>query len=308
MHKIKSGIININKPSGITSFDVVKRIRKKIGGRLKVGHAGTLDPNARGVLLILVGEATKISGFLMEQEKEYEAGIVFGVTTDTQDGEGKVLERRECGVSAKDVEKAVNGFKGRQKQVPPMLSAKKHKGQRLYKLFRRGVTVDREPEDIEIKSIFLTSCNIPRAELKVICSKGTYIRTLCHDLGEKLGCGAYMSSLTRTRVGNFRLEDSVACSNDDSFNECMIPLNSVMSGYPFILVGADTADAVRNGRQIQESDVVNLDNIKRKYREDEMPEVFPVFDRDNNLLAMAHAENKSASGSEYVFKLLRVMV
>ena len=262
---------------------------------------------ATGVLLVLVGEATKVSDFLMQREKEYEAVMVLGVTTDTQDGEGRELSRDGRIVTAEEVEKALNGFSGPQKQVPPMLSAKKHRGRKLYELFRRGVTVRREPEKIEIKSITMSSFDFPEVGLRLVCSKGTYVRTLCNDIGKRLGCGAHMSSLVRTRVGRFSLKDSVGFTHGIDYEGKMLPLNSVMSSYPHLLVNSKTADGIRNGKQISESEVINMEAVREEYGSKRSSEVFPVFDEKHVLLAMVHACRKNASGRDVRFRLLRVM-
>ncbi len=304
---MKSGIININKPSGLTSFGIVRGVRENLGKKVKVGHAGTLDPGARGVLLLLVEGATKVSGFLMNQEKEYEAKMILGMTTDTHDGDGRILTRKECNVSAGDVKEVLVSFTGPQEQVPPMLSAKKHKGERLYRLFRRGETVKRNPENIEIKSLILLSCNLPEVEFRVTCSKGTYVRTLCNDIGERLGCGAYMSSLVRTRVGGFTLKDSTHYDEGVSYDKHIMPLNSVLSGFPHLLVNMETANGIRNGKQIGESEVINIDKIKKKYGRNRLSGMFPVFDQEKNFLAMVSAENRNVVDGNVELKLLRVM-
>jgi tRNA pseudouridine55 synthase len=304
---MKGGIININKPSGLTSSDVVSRLRKNLGGKRKVGHAGTLDPNARGVLLILVDDATKVSNYFMHQEKEYETLIVLGVATDTHDGEGRVLSNSDCRITREQFEAALKKFTGRQKQVPPMLSAKKHKGEKLYELFRRGVTVTRKPEDIEIKSIKLLSYDYPKASFRLVCSKGTYVRTLCNDIGEFLGCGAYMDSLIRTRVGKFVLKDSVSEIENTGCDKYIKSLENLLAEYPCIIINEESARGIKNGKQIEPADVVNICNINEEFKEKEPCNIFPVFDENRNLLAMAHAMNKNGSAGEITFKLLRVL-
>jgi tRNA pseudouridine55 synthase len=200
----------VDKPAGITSFDVVARVRRALGER-RVGHAGTLDPMATGVLPVCVGEATKLVPFLMGGDKEYEAEACLGVTTDTLDATGTVVAEASCAhVTRADVEALLPRFTGRILQVPPMHSALKIDGQRLYELARKGVEVEREARPIEIHALTLTAWTPPRLGLRVCCGKGTYIRSLIDDLGRALGVGAHMTALARTRVGAFARAAAVA--------------------------------------------------------------------------------------------------
>lgn len=203
-------ILIIDKPSGMTSHDVVDAVRKRFSIK-KVGHCGTLDPMATGVLVILKNEATKLSSKLSCDDKEYMCRLTLGVSTDSHDSTGKQMASKEVeGITDKSIKDAVLSFMGKQKQMPPMVSAKYHNGQRLHRLARKGIVVDRDPVDIEIKDIVVLSINGRDIELKIHCSKGTYIRTLCHDIGQRLGCGAHMSSLRRIRSGKFCIKDAIA--------------------------------------------------------------------------------------------------
>ncbi|MFC1767807.1 tRNA pseudouridine(55) synthase TruB [Candidatus Margulisiibacteriota bacterium] len=202
-----NGILIVDKPSGITSYDVIRRLKKIIKPE-KIGHAGTLDPIATGVLVILLGKFTKMATDLLADDKEYVFEATFGVATDTQDSSGKVLSERPVDISKMQLREAMEKFKGEIEQTPPMVSAVKHKGQPLYKLARQGIEVKREPRKILIKEFELINLDADKAVFKVVCSKGTYIRTLCHDLGELLGCGAHMSQLRRTRSGKYTVGDS----------------------------------------------------------------------------------------------------
>jgi tRNA pseudouridine55 synthase len=202
-------IIIIDKPAGMTSHDVVDFVRRKLGIK-KVGHCGTLDPMATGVLVILTDKATKLSAGLSSDDKEYICRLTLGISTDTHDSTGSIIKKRPIeGITEQSIKEAILSFGGKQKQTPPMVSAKYHKGERLYKLARKGIVVHRDPVDIEIKDIDIISMADDTIMLKVSCSKGTYIRTLCHDIGKKLGCGAHMSSLRRTRSGNFHINDAM---------------------------------------------------------------------------------------------------
>ncbi len=202
-------ILNINKPAGWTSFDVVKKIRAAIRVK-KVGHAGALDPFATGVLLICTGGATKRVQSLMNFEKEYLAEIELGKTTDTYDRTGVILTETDASaIDFAKVQQAAKAFEGEIYQTPPMYSAIKMQGQRLYKLARRGEVVERRPRKITIQTLELIRFENPHITLKVVCSKGTYIRALAHDLGERLGCGAFLQALVRTRIGPYRLADAM---------------------------------------------------------------------------------------------------
>lgn len=204
-----SGILNIDKPAGLTSHDVVARVRRLVP-KTRVGHAGTLDPMATGVLVVCIGKATRLVEYVADTDKRYRATIRFGVTTTTWDAKGEVVERRP--VEALDlgaIEAALPRFVGAIDQVPPMYSALKRNGQPLYRLARRGVTVERRPRRIEVYSLDVEGWDAPDLTVRVHCSKGTYVRALAHDLGEALGVGAHLAALARTAVGAFTLERAV---------------------------------------------------------------------------------------------------
>ncbi|MFO8027142.1 MAG: tRNA pseudouridine(55) synthase TruB [Opitutales bacterium] len=206
------GILLVDKPQGITSHDVVSKLRRVFHIK-KIGHAGTLDPMATGLLVMLVGKATKVSQFLMSMDKEYTGTIRLGQITDSQDADGEIVEELPVPeLVAENVLKEMKSFIGDQYQTPPMFSAKKINGQKLYKLARQGKTVEREPRVINISKFELTRLEPPEIDFLVACSKGTYVRTIAHDLGERLGCGGHLSGLRRTGVGQFRIEkaDTIA--------------------------------------------------------------------------------------------------
>src|SRR3954467_13047030 len=204
-----SGVVVVDKPSGPTSFDVVRRVKGLFKTR-RCGHTGTLDPTATGVLPICIGDATKIASFVSEGEKEYDAVVRFGAITDTQDAAGRTLETRPlAGLTEEAVRAGLQQFVGLVEQTPPMYSARKVDGKRLYELARAGEEVEREARQVHIDEARLLFFRSPDAGIFVRCSKGTYLRTLAHDLGEKLGCGAHLRELKRVRVGPFSLGDSV---------------------------------------------------------------------------------------------------
>ncbi len=204
------GIMLVNKPKGITSHDVVDVARKRLGLR-KIGHAGTLDPMATGLLVLLIGRATKLSNRFVEFDKEYEATMTLGKKTDTGDAEGKVIAEFQIGddITEEKIKGVFSRFVGEIEQVPPMVSALRHRGKRLYELARKGIVVERPPRRVKVYKLDITRIALPQVDFIVACSKGTYIRKLCEDIGDSLGCGAYQSRLHRTRIGPFRVEEAV---------------------------------------------------------------------------------------------------
>ena len=202
------GVLNIYKEAGWTSFDVVAKMRGILKIK-KIGHTGTLDPAATGVLPVCIGKGTKKVESFMADDKVYRAVMLLGVTTDSQDMTGEILTRSEVNHTEQDVREAIKSFIGGYDQIPPMYSAKKVGGRKLVDMARKGIEVERKPRFVNIMDIGIDDMSLPRVTMTVTCSKGTYIRTLCHDIGQKLGCGAAMESLIRTRVGRFKIEDAV---------------------------------------------------------------------------------------------------
>ena len=199
------GVLLVDKPQGLTSHDVVYRLRRKLQMK-KIGHAGTLDPMATGLLVMLIGKATRISQYLMSVDKVYEGEITLGVVTNSQDAEGEVMETRPVpALTEAAVREVMKSFLGDQYQMPPMFSAIKIGGVALYKLARKGEEVEREPRFIRVAAFELTSFALPRLTFNLHCTKGTYVRTIAHDLGQKLGCGAHLSALRRTGSGQFTI-------------------------------------------------------------------------------------------------------
>ncbi len=266
-----------------------------------MGHAGTLDPNAEGVLLILLGEATKISAYLIKLEKEYEARMILGVSTSTQDGQGEILRTTEPNVELKELKKVFHKFLGIQEQIPPMVSAKRHHGKRLYQLFRQGTIIERAPQKVEIKKLELLSCDMPRVSFRIICSSGTYVRTLCHDIGEVLGCGAYMADLVRVRVGNFKLRNALSWDRKELFEQEVQSISEALSDFPSILVSRWMGRRIKMGRQIKSSEVINVSLSTSEIVDAE--KTFRVVDEDGNLVALAKSRPTPDIGE---FKLLRV--
>lgn len=211
-----NGIINVYKEKGFTSHDVVAKLRGIVKQK-KIGHTGTLDPDATGVLPVCLGNATKLCDMLTDKSKEYVTTMRLGFCTDTQDISGEVLDRREVTVSKEEVQTVIMSFVGRYDQIPPMYSALKVNGKKLYELAREGIEVERRARNIEIISIDILEIKLPDITMKIHCSKGTYIRTLCHDIGLKLGCFATMVALERTKVAGFLLENAHTLSEIETY-------------------------------------------------------------------------------------------
>lgn len=252
-----NGIVVIDKPSGWTSHDVVGKLRGILRER-RIGHGGTLDPMATGVLPVFIGRATRAVEFCESADKDYTAGLRLGVVTDTQDITGKVLEARNTEVTEEQIMAVLETFKGFQQQIPPMYSAVKVNGKKLYELARKGVETERKPREIEIKHLELVGKDGGDYILNVTCSKGTYIRTLCHDIGQRLGCGAAMSSLIRTRAGAFTLESSVTIENiaevaeKGSAEDMLMPIDSLFTAYPALTLSTQNEKKCRNGNEFAE--------------------------------------------------------
>ena len=263
-----NGIINVYKEKGFTSFDVVAKMRG-IYHQKKIGHTGTLDPDAEGVLPVCLGKATKVCDMLTDRDKEYRAVMLLGVTTDTQDITGEVLKESLVEASEEEVRQAVMKFVGKIDQIPPMYSALKVNGQKLCDLARAGVTVERKARPIEIYSIVIEDINLPEVTMTVRCSKGTYIRTLCNDIGQALGCGACMKSLLRTNAAGFSLADSHKLSEleKDPYMD-IIPIDKVFDSYPKINSTEIALKLVENGNRLPAEFVSTdiLPEADKKYR------------------------------------------
>ncbi len=249
-----SGVIIIHKPSGWTSMDVCAKLRG-IFHEKRVGHAGTLDPMATGVLPVFVGRATRAVPFAETGEKEYVAGLRLGLTTNTQDTSGQILETRPASFSRSEVEATLSLFRGPIQQLPPMYSAVKIQGKKLYELARKGVEVERKPRQVTIFALELLDAPSPDGDflLRVRCSKGTYIRTLCHDIGMHLGCGGCMSSLIRTEACGFSLDDAVSLSEIEAAPDpatLLRPVDQLFRDCPPLRLQASGEKKVRNGMSL----------------------------------------------------------
>lgn len=257
----------------MTSHDVVEKLRGILNFK-KIGHAGTLDPNASGILLACLGKATKIAKFLTEYDKEYEAVIKLGVTTDTYDQEGKIIQiENDLKISEVEVRRAVESFKGEIWQTPPLYSAIKQKGKKLYQYARAGKQVERKKRKVIIKDVRVLEIKLPYVKLKVSCSKGTYIRSLANDIGERLGCGAHLFSLCRTRIGPFELKDALDLEameeirNEDKIGNFLISVEKVLAHIPSVVVKDGFAKRIREGPNLFPSSV---SSAEKEFNKDQM--------------------------------------
>lgn len=249
------GVLNANKPSGISSYDVIRHIKSILRSPIPIGHAGTLDPLASGVLLVLLGEATKVSRFLLNLPKEYVAGVLFGKQTDTDDITGETLsERPVLGVTAESIRTGLKRFTGEIEQVPPAFSALKQNGQPLYRLARKGLEVHPKPRKVMISELELLDWRPPTATFRCLVSAGTYVRALARDLGTSLGTVATLASLVRTKVGQFTLEDATAPDVLDatSLIERLAPIDVALSWMPRVAVSPVQAQQLHQGKVVSE--------------------------------------------------------
>jgi len=297
------GIINVYKEKGFTSFDVVAKSRG-IFKQKKIGHTGTLDPDAEGVLPLCFGKATKVCDLLTEKNKEYKAVMLLGKVTDTQDISGTVLEEHEVSVTETEVKEAVMSFLGDIMQIPPMYSALKVNGQKLCDLAREGKTVERKARPVTIHELEILEMNLPRVTMKVKCSKGTYIRTLCEDIGAKLGCGACMESLLRTKVSEFYIEDAIKLSELEAlvkectegiapseWNNKLFPfvrsVDSVFLKYPMAVVKKEYNKLLYNGNRI-------VSSILMEEQKDYQIQPIRIYDEEGHFIGIyEYDENRN---------------
>lgn len=265
------GILNINKEKGISSAKVVSLVRRALDMK-KVGHTGTLDLEASGVLPIVVGKATRVSDYMMTKDKVYETEIILGAKTDTLDASGEFIAKSDKIVNKEEFLQAMNTFKGEIKQIPPMYSALKVDGKKLYDLAREGIEIERKVRKVNIYDIKLLDFDFPKAIIRVTCSKGTYIRTLVDDIGEKLGTYAYVNELVRTRVGDFDIKDAI--NSEDILNleksdiiESMQPIDFALKDFDKIILNKKYLDNLVNGQVVEVEK--NLDETVRVYAADE---------------------------------------
>lgn len=256
------GVLVIDKPLGPTSHDIVAKVRRALKID-KVGHTGTLDPMASGVLPLVLGKGTKLARYLSGSTKTYQATICLGVTTETLDAEGEVVQRRDVDVTQADIDRVLEQFRGEISQVPPMYSAKKIDGQKLYQLARKGVEIAREAKQVTVLHLHCGGYQAPELHFEVACTAGTYVRVLAQDIGEALGCGAYLKALRRTQAGPFSLSQSItldaALEDPAAALTHVVPLSCALSELPRIDVPADIARMIALGHQLSVADLRVLD-------------------------------------------------
>lgn len=301
------GLINVLKEPGLTSHDVVLYLRRLFKLR-KIGHAGTLDPGAAGVLPICVGQGTRVSEFLMGKPKRYRAEITFGIETDTYDAGGSIVQKQSCTkVGPEDIMNVLKHYRGEIKQVPPMVSAIHYKGKRLYELAREGKTIERKARKVVIYSLelltFYDTYPYPRALLDIHCSKGTYIRSLCADIGNALGCGAYLSFLIRTESGPFKLENSFTLKEIEELwqkQDCsfLLPIDYALEDLPAFTVKEKAVTSILNGLPIAPSGIIGAVGNSN------LPKIVRLYSPSGKLLALANYIEQH--GGTWVYKPQKV--
>lgn len=286
-----NGIINVYKERGYTSHDVVAKVRGILRER-RVGHTGTLDPEAEGVLPLCIGPATKVVPYLTDADKCYEAEVILGATTTTEDATGEVLETRPVNVTAQQVEAVVKSFIGDYEQIPPMYSAIKVNGVRLYELARKGMVVERPKRQVKIYDCEIIAPLVEnKFKIRVHCSKGTYIRTLCTDIGEKLGCGAHMGSLLRTKVGHYELKDSLKLAEIEAVKENITAhiedLEEIFKELPQCIVKASLEKLLYNGNALK---LHAIEAFEESYKQD----FIRIYDTKNRFIALYKWDEKKS--------------
>ncbi|MBQ3124174.1 MAG: tRNA pseudouridine(55) synthase TruB [Clostridia bacterium] len=275
-----NGVIIIDKPKGKTSHDIVGILRKKFGTR-KVGHTGTLDPLATGVLPVCIGNATRAADMLLSGEKKYRATMILGKRSDTLDVEGKITEEKAVTVTQQQVRDVIAGFVGEQDQIPPMYSAIKKDGKKLYDLAREGIEVERKARRINIYSIDVVDISLPEITIDVHCSKGTYIRSLCDDIGTRLGCGAVMSELRRTYTAGFSIDEAYTIDELDNIpnlSGTLKPTDSLFSDFPEIHLNEKQEKSITNG-------------VRMTWRSGKEGETYRVYAPDGRFLCISRLED-----------------
>jgi len=290
----------MDKPAGLSSAGLVAAVKRTLGVR-KIGHAGTLDPMATGVMVCCVNQATKLARFFLGGEKRYEATLLLGVETDTQDATGSETATSQVPVFSKEeIETALAGFAGDTEQAPPVYSALKHKGVRLYRLARRGRPVQKPPRQVHISCIRLLEMDLPQVHFEVTCSAGTYIRTLCADIGKLLGCGGHMKALRRTAASGFSIDEAMPLQSlkhsagaGEAFDQ-LVPMAEALKGFPEVMVERDVAVRIGHGRPLSKGALGPVEEGSKKY--------IKVVDRDYHLLAvLTSCDGKETYDYESVF-------
>lgn len=286
------GVLNIYKEKGYTSHDVVAKMRGILRQK-KIGHTGTLDPDAEGVLPVCLGQGTRLCDMLTDHSKVYRAVLLLGIDTDTQDISGQILEKRPVEEDPEKVLEVIKSFIGPYDQIPPMYSALKVDGKRLYELARAGKTVERQARPVVIHDITVESMELPRVTMTVSCSKGTYIRTLCHDIGEKLGCGGCMEALMRTRVGRFELKDSISLKelekirDEERLGEYLVSVEEMFLDQPKVSALLEADSLVHNGNPVK-PELVKVE-WNQRYTDQQL---FRMYDSNQQFLGVYRYEEE----------------
>lgn len=294
------GVLNVYKEKGYTSHDVVAKLRGIVGQK-KIGHTGTLDPDATGVLPVCLGKATKLCDMLTDKDKTYETVLLLGQVTDTQDISGTVLETKTTDALTKErVIEVIHEFVGMYEQIPPMYSALKVNGKKLYELARQGIEVERKARPVQIHEIHIEEIDLPRVRMEVTCSKGTYIRTLCHDIGQKLQCGGCMEQLVRTRVSRFEIKDSytleqIAQRRDEGkLKDILVPIDEMFSQYKKVVIKEKNSSLVYNGNPFFKRHTEKISDLSDE-------ELVRVYDHQNRFIGIyGYSEQKE------MFKLIKM--
>lgn len=302
------GFINVYKEKNYTSFDVVAKLRGILKQK-KIGHTGTLDPLAEGVLLVCLGNATKLVDYLTEKNKEYVCTLLLGKTSDTEDISGIITAESHNIPDEEEVKAAIMSFKGSYDQIPPMYSAIRIKGKKLYELARQGIVIERESRHVEIFDIEITDMKLPEVTFRVVCSKGTYIRSLCRDIGDRLSCGALMKSLTRTEVRGFSIEDSLRLDeiekmyHDGSLPSHIIPTDSLLSDLPAYMTNGEADKYLFNGNRLDKNELTPFVSARFNETEDELCESIPsrirVYNSQGNFTAIYSYDIKEKNYKAY---------
>ncbi len=297
-----NGFLVLDKPVGSTSMDAVRRVKRLTGMKKRVGHGGTLDPLATGILPICFGQATRLMEHLINETKGYRMDVRLGVSTDTYDAEGQVVQEQDPShITREQVEEALDAFRGTILQKPPMHSALKRGGKRLYELARQGVEVEREARQVEVYSLDLLDFNLPLITLESECGRGVYMRSLAYDLGEMLGCGAHTASLVRLRTGGFRIEDSVTLDQfaqaveEKRWKEMILPLDALLLNMKAVSVGEGVEQMLRNGHPVSLGHRALYAGHLENYR---------LYSRDGRFLGVVRFDRSSNRWNPYkVFRL-----
>jgi tRNA pseudouridine55 synthase len=287
---VPAGILSVNKPEGQTSAQVVAKIKNALNAK-KVGHTGTLDPFATGIVICCINQATKLSQFFLEGDKTYEGVLHLGIATDTQDRTGKTIYQQDPKCSEHDISEAFKQFTGTIEQSPPTFSALKHKGEPLYRLARKGQPVQKPPRQVHIYELVILSINIPFIKFKLKCSSGTYVRTICADIGQRLGCGGHLKELIRVESCGYTLDDTLTyeqiaeMASQKKLKSNIVPVANVLKNVPKIVATPDIKKRILNGRKILKSNF-SQDNLNQE-------NILQIITPDNILLAVIRYQEMS---------------